>query len=224
MVRRLFLNHQRVKGSHRMYKNFLILTFINLFFSFSLAESTNVVPNFDHTSALRDYKRFALVIGNKNYEYRPLTNPIKDAKAMKAFLEARGFKVIYVPDANFVTMKAKKEAFLTHLAEAKKSIAFVYYSGHGTQEISRETRKLTNYLIPIDNKRLKTITRLDNYSLSLNEMLGDMDELNHGLNIVLMDACRDGLPAFTKSATRAILLTLKYWLMPLLISLHTSGL
>ena len=136
----------------------------------------------DEAVLAQDYPRFALVIGNKDYEYRPLVNPVNDAQAMKAFLETRQFKVIYAENANLETMKSKREEFLGLLAAAKKSIAFVYYSGHGTQEMSRATKRLTNYLIPTDNERIKTVARLDKYSLSLNDLLDDIDEINHGLN------------------------------------------
>lgn len=193
-----------------MRKNILILmiSFLVLVLSAHAINIESDPAGDSDTLSVQDYKRFALVIGNKDYEYRPLENPVKDAQAIKDFLIKRGFaqeNIFYAENADLVTMRSKRKAFLAQLSAEKKSIAFVYYSGHGTQEISRDTDRLTNYLIPINNKRIDSITSLDMYSLSLNQLLGEMNEFNHGLNIVLMDACRDGLPAFSKSARSASL-------------------
>ncbi len=200
-----------------MQQKIILNTLFSILFLFSLtsiARETAETEQEENETEIttdtspQDYKRFALVIGNKDYEYRPLTNPVNDARAMKIFLASRNFeKIVYAEDANLETMEAKIKTFIALLKQEKKSVAFVYYSGHGTQEVSRRWRheELTNYLIPIDNAKLKTITKLDKYSISLNELLSELDEVNHGLNIVLMDACRDGLPAFTKCPSLASL-------------------
>lgn len=50
-------------------------------------------------------QRIALVIGNGNYKVGPLRNPVRDARAMAAKLEALGFEVIALEDATQRDMK-----------------------------------------------------------------------------------------------------------------------
>ncbi len=170
------------------------------FSSLAMAEDDAEIP--------QEQQRFALVIGNKNYEqgsyYRSLTNPIKDAEAIRDFLIKSRFKpenILYVVDGTLKETQDAIDDLMQRLRKAKKSVAFVYYSGHGTQESSRLTGEVTNYLIPIDNKRIQSISDLDHLSVSLNHMLSKLDETNHGLNIVLVDACRNELPATNKSSS-----------------------
>ena len=145
-------------------------------------------------------EKFAFVIGNKNYEKDPLIHTIDDARRMKKFLENKGFKVTYAEDATMQIMRAKIKEFMQHIT--KKSVAFIYYSGHGVQEKS-ETQHgdLTNYLIPINNAELTTVTDLDYESISLNKLLKKLDEKNHGLNIALIDSCRTGFPSKKSGST-----------------------
>ena len=135
------------------------------------------------------YPRIALVIGNNKYERGTLlTNAVPDARAMRDFLGAKGFKVVYAEDANLKKMKSKIEEFMASLG--RKSISVIYYSGHASQDISRAFKVPTNYLIPIDNGSLFTIGNHDDYAIRLNSILNDADEINHGLNIAMLDACR----------------------------------
>ena len=179
-----------------MYNKIVSGLIISLLFFFSIEGVAK------ETATLQNYERFALVIGNKDYTNSPLINPVNDARAMKKFLVSRNFSVTYVENANLQMMESKIEEFIEHLRKAKKSVAFVYYSGHGRQEISRRYKEPTDYLIPINNQKIKTITALDYHSVSLNQLLSKLDEINHGLNIVLIDACRNKLPSFTKSMGR----------------------
>lgn len=167
-----------------------------LLFSFLMAEEyrTIIRPSGVDT---QNFKRVALVIGNDSYEVAPLSNAVDDASAMKTFLEAEGFKVIYVNNANEQTMKSKVAEFLALLNS--KSIGFVYYSGHGIQEYSQNERRTVNYLIPTNNAQFRSLTDLDYHALSLNYVLDSLSEKKNGLNIVLLDACRTPFKAFSKS-------------------------
>ena len=82
------------------------------------------------------------MIGNADYSFAPLNNPINDADAMAMALEGAGFKVIMETDADHAKMV---EAVRTFGAELKQrgGVGLFYFSGHGTQ-IDGE-----NYLLPV---------------------------------------------------------------------------
>ena len=135
------------------------------------------------------YPRIALVIGNNDYQRnRKLINAVPDARAIRDFLESRGFRVVYAENADRDTMRSKISEFMSGLG--KKSVAVIYYAGHATQDRSRITGEITNYLVPINDNSLTTITDYDRNAISLNYILNKVDELNHGLNIAILDACR----------------------------------
>ena len=151
------------------------------------------------------HKRVALVIGNNRYEEsRQLTYPVDDARAMRDFLTSKRFKVFYADDADEKEMRSIIREFMGSID--RDSVAFFYYSGHGIQEKSQKHNgELTNYLIPVDDSKLKSIGDLDYNSISLNKILTKMDEKNSGLNIVLVDSCRSGFgKGWTKSSNNTL--------------------
>jgi len=52
--------------------------------------------------------RFALVIGNQNYQQAPLKNPINDAESISASLSELGFAVTTVLDSDSTSLKSKR--------------------------------------------------------------------------------------------------------------------
>ena len=169
-----------------------LLLIILLTLSFSACTLTPSV-----TEKIKD--KHALVIGNSRYQEGKLANALSDAIAMKNFLKRKGFEVTFVPNGTTNTMRNKINLFINKLSS--KSVAFVYYSGHGTQE--KYKRDTKNYLIPINNKRIRTLKQLDRYAISLDEILDPMQNKNQGLNIVLLDACRTSMyRSFSRSNKR----------------------
>ena len=65
-----------------------------------------------------------------------------------------------------------------------------YYAGHGVQ------LKGKNYLIPVDSD-IQSETDVEDQGVDVNLVLGFMDEAGNGLNIVILDACRNN--PFTRS-------------------------
>jgi hypothetical protein len=59
-----------------------------------------------------------------------------------------------------------------------------YYAGHGVQSKGR------NYLIPIDAD-IQSEIEVEDAAVDVNLMLGYMDDAQNGLNIVILDACRN---------------------------------
>ncbi|MGZ3593777.1 MAG: caspase family protein [Syntrophales bacterium] len=137
-------------------------------------------------------QRTALVIGNSNYSSGPLKNPVNDASDMAAALRKAGFTVVLKKDANLETMEESIEDFGNRLKRG--GVGLFYYAGHGVQVNG------VNYLIPIGAKVNKeSDARFKAFDVG--RILAEMENANNGLNIVLLDACRDN--PFGKSSRSA---------------------
>lgn len=142
----------------------------------------------------------ALVIGNSQYEYRPLPNPKHDAEAMAKVLRHKGFEVILKKDLTHDGMEQAIAEFETRLA-TRKEVGLFYYAGHGVQ-INQ-----TNYLVPINNEHIKNENDVQKGAIRLDDILQGMETANDGLNIVVLDACRDNPfkdQTFTRSLSRGL--------------------
>ena len=80
-------------------------------------------------------QRVALVIGNSNYQSAPkLANPAHDAQSMAQMLNSAGFEVTQAIDLNREEMvKAVQDFSASVAAHGPKTVAMVYYAGHGVQ-------------------------------------------------------------------------------------------
>jgi hypothetical protein len=125
--------------------------------------------------------RAALVIGNADYSFGPLRNPVNDAEAMAKALDEAGFDVTVTTDADQTAMEKAVHAFGAKL-KAKGGVGLFYFSGHGAQ-ISGE-----NYLIPVS---LTSAEEIKSGSVSATEIVEAMASAHNGLNIVILDACRN---------------------------------
>jgi len=63
-------------------------------------------------------------------------------------------------------------------------VGLFYFSGHGLQAKGR------NFLVPVDAK-IKSSADIPWEALDANRLLAQMEEANNGINIVILDACRD---------------------------------
>ena len=147
---------------------FLILTILT-FFSPSLLQAATE-------------QRTALVIGNSAYSSGPLKNPVNDAADMAAALQRLGFKVNLKKNANLETMEGAIEDFGNQLKRG--GVGLFYYAGHGVQVNG------INYLIPVGAKINKE-SDVRYRAVDAGRILDEMANANNGLNIVLLDACRD---------------------------------
>ncbi len=128
--------------------------------------------------------RQALVIGNAAYSHAgKLRNPVNDAKAIGSTLKRLGFKVKIVTDANQRKMETAIREFGKDLI-SQNSAGLFYYAGHGMQ-IEGE-----NYLLPTDiNPSNESDVTYD--AVHVGKLLGQMQEADNGMNIVILDACRN---------------------------------
>jgi hypothetical protein len=141
-------------------------------------------------------QRTALVIGNSAYSSGPLKNPVNDATDMAKVLKQAGFSVTLKKNASLRDMMEAIEEFGNTLKRG--GIGLFYYAGHGVQVGG------INYLLPI-GARISKEGDVRYEAVDAGRVLAEMENANNGLNIVLLDACRDN--PFTRSfrsATRGL--------------------
>ena len=133
-------------------------------------------------SAIPTGKRVALVVGNKNYKVRPLANPLNDADDMSRSLRSSGFEVIDLRDATLPQMRSAVRQFGDKLLTY--DVGLVYYSGHGVEVKGR------NYFIPV-NADIMREDEIADQGLDVSLILEKMSTAGKGVNILIVDACRD---------------------------------
>lgn len=126
--------------------------------------------------------RQALVIGNSGYSQVPLKNPGSDARAVHALLQSLGFTSELLLEAGWRRQIEAARRFVTGSAEAPARV--VFYAGHGAQVRGR------NYLIPVDAPMDNTDAMVA-CSLDAGELLDAMSRSPGGLNLLILDACRN---------------------------------
>jgi len=134
------------------------------------------------TSGTED--RHALVIGNSDYtQTSPLRNPVNDAKSMTSSLQALGFTVTTLTDSNQRAMDQAIRKFGKTLRN-QGGVGLFYYAGHGMQ-VDGE-----NFLLPVD---IDPSTEADVHydAVPVGKLLGQMEAAGNGMNIVILDACRN---------------------------------
>jgi uncharacterized caspase-like protein len=140
--------------------------------------------------------RTALVIGNGAYTAGPLKNPVNDAADMAAMLKKLRFTVTLKQNAKLQEMDEAIEAFGNSLKRG--GVGLFYYAGHGVQVNG------TNYLLPV-GARINKEADVKYQAVDANRILDEMATANNGLNIVMLDACRDNPYARSfRNATRGL--------------------
>lgn len=163
----------------------LILTVSFAFPSFA-QRNLAVIPteaSVQHAPFLGIEKRVALVIGNNAYATAPLSAPINDARAMAKVLKELGFEVIEIEDVGRVPMARAIATFIDKLNEVD-AIGLFYYAGHGAQSDGK------NFLIPIDAD-IQQEADIEIQGINLQYMLDKFADRRNGLNILILDACRN---------------------------------
>ena len=115
---------------------------------------------------------------------------------MAALLKKLGFTVTLKRNAKLQEMDDAVEAFGNRLKRG--GVGLFYYAGHGVQING------TNYLLPIGAKINKEAD-IKYQAVDANKILDEMATANNGLNIVMLDACRDNPFARSfRSASRGL--------------------
>ena len=128
-------------------------------------------------------KRIALVIGNGEYRNATrLKNPPNDANDISAALKQLGFEVTSASNIGQREMKRLIREFGQRLRNGGQGL--FYFAGHGVQSGGR------NFLIPVDAD-IQNEADVEDLGVDVNLVLNLMDEAGNGLNIVILDACRN---------------------------------
>ncbi|MEA1953791.1 MAG: caspase family protein [Campylobacterota bacterium] len=126
--------------------------------------------------------KIALLIGNDDYSFSPLSNPLNDVDGIVKTLSEIGFKDLDIKVIKNAS-KSKMETALANFSEKARNaeIALVYFSGHGMQVNN------TNYMLPAKTNPQKPV---DLFGLvDLDYFIQSATSAKYG--IVLVDACRD---------------------------------
>jgi len=143
-------------------------------------------------------QKFALVIGNGNYtNTTKLNNPVNDANDMAAALQGLGFTVNKVLNGTQDQMVNAVMNLKKQLSASKNSYGFLFYAGHGVQSNGE------NFLIPVD-ANIPSENFLRNRTVSVQEMLDELNDAGNEFNVVVLDACRDNPFSWKRSGSRGL--------------------
>lgn len=135
-----------------------------------------------------DSKRIALVIGNADYEPEAggrLINTRNDALDIAATLKNLGFELVGGKAHLNLNLRQIDELVREFGKRIKNGgVGLFYFSGHGVQD------NRANYLIPLGAKIEKEQdVRFEAYEVG--KVLAEMEAAENGLNILILDACRN---------------------------------
>jgi len=134
------------------------------------------------TLNLLQAKKIALLIGNSDYNFAPLANPLNDVDGIYQTLKEIGFDISRKDVLKNASKTEIENALLNFEEKAQNAeIALVYFSGHGMQVNN------VNYMFPARTKvtkpiHLKKLVDLDTFIQSASSA-------KYG--IILVDACRN---------------------------------
>jgi hypothetical protein len=137
-------------------------------------------------------KRLALLIGNADYTFGSLSNPVNDVRAMGEILGNVGFEVMKYENLTQKDLKKAIDNFGTRLSGY--DVGLFYYAGHGIQANG------FNYLIPVD-AQLTSYEDIDYDCVQADRILGKMEYAATKVNIIILDACRNN--PFERQWTRS---------------------
>ncbi len=141
--------------------------------------------------------RIALVIGNDDYNrFGDLANAGNDARAIARVLRNDlDFELIGgSAQTNIDSQRARQ--LIKQFGErlGRDDVAFFYFAGHGIGAGQ------TNFLIPVDDKEIIYFEDVPDFAIDAQSVLRRMEQRGEGVNIMILDACRDqGLSQRTRS-------------------------
>jgi hypothetical protein len=179
--------------AHRKRKGVLLCALLSVTSCLAAQGSKGYLINSEEHNGQAS-RRLALVIGNKDYPWKPLTNPVNDATDVAAALELAGFKgnVQRIFNTPHDTMKRAVRDFVASVHPG--DFAFVYYSGHGVEI------KGINYLLPIDIPANATADQVEDDAVSAQRIASDLGDHGAAIKVIVLDACRDTPISASRSA------------------------
>jgi hypothetical protein len=134
------------------------------------------------TINLLQAKKIALLIGNSDYSFAPLANPLNDVDGIYQTLKEIGFDISQKDVLKNASQSKMQKALANFSQRAKDAeIALVYFSGHGMQVNNK------NYMFPARTTATKPV---DLFGLvDLDYFIQSASSAKYG--IILVDACRN---------------------------------
>lgn len=132
-------------------------------------------------------KRFALVIGNADYQKMgaSLANSGHDAEDVSNELKQLGFDVTLQLNQTKIDMEQAIQAFGQKLrAAGKEGVALFYYAGHAAEVEG------INYMFPVD-VQLSEEQGVDKEAVPVLNVVRQIQKAGNNFNILVLDACRD---------------------------------
>jgi formylglycine-generating enzyme required for sulfatase activity len=139
-----------------------------------------------NNAAPQSSRRVALVIGNGAYQnIRTLKNPANDAADVAAALQELGFELVG-GGAGVNLTQAQMRQRIREFGQKLRGggVGVFYYAGHGVQLNGK------NYLIPVEID-VASEADLEDAAVDIQYMLNQLRDSDNGLNIVILDACRN---------------------------------
>ena len=151
-------------------------------------------PQRGQTVQPKAIRRTALVLGNSKYQQGPLRNPANDARAMGNTLKDLGFDVTLQFNLNLRQMDEAVRAFGQKIKDG--GVGLFYFAGHGVQVDG------VNYLAPV-GARVEKEQDVKFEMLDIGKVTAEMEAAKNGLNILILDACRNNpfMRAFRSQTT-----------------------
>jgi formylglycine-generating enzyme required for sulfatase activity/uncharacterized caspase-like protein len=150
-----------------------------------------LIPQSRRLPPIKVERKLALVIGNAKYNPGALHNPVNDANALAETLRTLGFDVTKRLD---LTLPQFKDAVDTFAAKLQRGdLALFYFAGHGMQ-VNRE-----NYLLPV-NFAAQRESDVEFEAYAASRVQAALEGSGAHLRFLILDACRDNLYRFTRSA------------------------
>jgi len=129
-------------------------------------------------------RRVALLIGNADYVFAPLKNPLNDATDLGSMLAAIGFDTTVIANPGYEQFRSAIRSFYQKVSQDPETLSVFYYAGHAIQMNN------VNYLIAVDSKIADKQSLIDG-SISINDLLRDMVQTSNQQNLIILDACRN---------------------------------
>ena len=150
----------------------------------SLAMFLLVIVGFVQIADASEGRRMALLIGNADYTFAPLKNPLNDANDLGDRLSSLGFETKVIANPGYMRFRSEISSFYQEVSKDPETISVFYYAGHAVQMNN------VNFMIAVDS-RISDQQSLISGSISINDLLQDMALTSNLQNLVILDACRD---------------------------------
>jgi hypothetical protein len=135
----------------------------------------------------RNLKKSAFVVGVNNYEDRSetLNNAVNDAVEVAAALSRLGFETKL--DTNISKNKLTNDLIIwtESLRDKKINVSIFYFAGHGAQIGDDNRLYLADAVFSNDNDVVTS------HTYSVKSLINDIQTGDNGINILVLDACRD---------------------------------